>query len=159
MNEIFSNLFILIPLAFLIAIRIIQSRAQRKAGPQTKQPPLPVRSIQGERGTPGSVEKGMREKRPIYPLAREVATEFKAGEFVSGEEVQQSPIPSRMVHPEELLSAEKGRPTVERTTKIVDRSTSQEEKHLSSLPEKIAKLSPWKQAVVIREILGPPKGW
>ncbi|MCX7787296.1 MAG: hypothetical protein N2442_06340 [Spirochaetes bacterium] len=139
MNEILSNLFVLIPLAFLIALRILQSRAQRKAGVQTKPVSYPKRVLQGERSIAG-ITLGQREKRSMYPMAQEVTTEFKEGEFVSGEEEHSPPVPTGVRIPEGPTSAE-------------------EKRQLPSLPEKITKLSPWKQAVVIREILGPPKGW
>jgi len=134
MNELLSNLFVLIPLAFLIAIRILQSRAQRKAATQAKQTPSPKRSLPGE-GAVSRVGKGVRERRPLYSLAQEVATEFKKGEFVEGVPEEKPYVPPRMI-PDE------GSPTSEK-----ERS------------EKITKLSPWKQAVVLREILDPPKGW
>lgn len=146
MNELISNLFVLIPLAFLIAIRILQSRAQRKAGAQAKQPPLPKRSPQGE-GIVSKVRKGFREMRPLYPLAQEVATEFKEGEFVEGVQVEKPYVPPSMFQDEEFTTSEK------------ERFSIKGERQRASLPEKITKLSPWKQAVVLREILDPPKGW
>ncbi|GEM_PF-2064704 len=153
MNEIISNLFVLIPLAFLIAIRILQVRAQRKAGSQTKPSSYPRRVAQGERAMLNTTV-GVREKRTMYPMAQEVATEFKEGQYVSGEE-EQPPYESTGIGipKESSPSLEKGRLTLERPI------SSKEEKHLSPLPEKVTKLSPWKQAVVLREILGPPKGF
>lgn len=148
MNELISNLFVLIPLAFLIAIRILQSRAQRKAGVKPTQPAYPKRISQGERPFPGA-PTSIREKRPFYPMAQEVATEIKQGEFVSAEEELPPYVPPRMVVPEEPVSMEK-----ERKVAALKAETKP-----ASFPEKIAKLSPWKQAVVLREILGPPKGW
>jgi hypothetical protein len=55
-------------------------------------------------------------------------------------------VPPRMVHPEEPVQVAKE----ERV--VVQRQPA-------SFPEKVKKLSPWKQAVFLREILGPPKGW
>lgn len=144
MNELISNLFILIPLAFLIAIRILQSRAQRREGVQAKQPPLPKRMPGGE-GVISKVGKGFRETRPFYPLAQEVATEFKKGEFVEGVQEEKPYVPPRMTQDEK--------------SKIPEKERFFEERQRASLPEKIMKLSPWKQAVVLREILDPPKGW
>jgi hypothetical protein len=134
MNELISNLFVLIPLAFLIAIRILQARAQRKAGVQAKQTPVPKRSLPGE-GVVPRMGKGFRERRPLYSMAQEVATEFKKGEFVEGVQEETPYVPPRMIPDEESPTSEKER------------------------SEKITKLSPWKQAVVLREILDPPKGW
>jgi len=79
--------------------------------------------------------KGFRERRPLYSMAQEVATEFKKGEFVEGVQEETPYVPPRMIPDEESPTSEKER------------------------SEKITKLSPWKQAVVLREILDPPKGW
>jgi len=146
MNELISNLFVLIPLAFLIAIRILQARGQRKAGVQAKQTPLPKRSLPGE-GAASRVGKGAREKRPLYSMAQEVTSEFKRGEFVEGVPEEKPYVPPRMIPDEESPTSEK------------ERSLTKGETSRASLPEKITKLSPWKQAVVLREILDPPKGW
>ena len=151
MNELISNLFVLIPLAFLIAIRILQTRAQRKAGVHAKQTPLPRRSPERE-GVVSKVGRRVREVRALFPLAQEVATELKKGEFVEGvtEGVTKGKPYQRPPHmhlSEEFPSFEEELPPEKGETSK------------ASLPEKITKLSPWKQAVVLREILDPPKGW
>ncbi|GAB4368133.1 MAG: hypothetical protein Kow009_04930 [Spirochaetales bacterium] len=150
MNETFSNLLILIPLAFFLAIRILQSRAQHKGKVQ----PKPGMGAKGRIGkTVGILPAARRieERRMLYPMAQEVALDDGRGEFISGT-VSPLPEPPPSVPPR-LVPSEESLP--EEAMRTLPTGGSPQ----ASLPQKVAKLPPWKQAMVLREILGPPKGW
>lgn len=149
MMEFFSDLFILIPLALIIALRILQARGQQQKKVQ------PKKHSTGK--SPVGYALPRRRERKI--LEQRAPASLFAPETYPSPPVEAEPVVKREVMP---ISRKEKR--VEEVGFLVD--TAQEEmpkeghpKTPKGIPASVAKLSPWKQAVVLSEILGQPRGW
>ncbi|MFQ3619646.1 MAG: hypothetical protein SNJ78_01755 [Spirochaetales bacterium] len=149
MNELFSNLFVLVPLAIFIALRILQARAQQRQNLQARQKPV---TRDKNREKEERVARRKKQERLFFPFGQEV--------FIPVE-----PMPATEEGPEEVSRKETTTYTpppvqsVEEPKQSIPLFTPVQRRKKPSIPPQVTRLSPWKQAVVLRELLGPPKGW
>jgi len=133
-DNIFDKIFILIPVALLIGRFILQARNKHKPKPKPKAPSIPVH-----------FEDDVDDKAPLI-RAKAEKTDYHVSD------VFDSPKPVAAKSFKKPAQYKTAAAAQEKKILIIPNIQPQED-----FFQKLNKLSPLKQAVIMAEVLGPPK--
>jgi hypothetical protein len=153
MDGLFENFLALIPIAAFIAFRIIMAgkkqrkvRREQNAGPSVKETQPAVTVIYRE-----------EDEEPVFS-----AWNLSANDPPPPKPARQTPQPLAVIPPA-LIEPDTPAPepfvTQEKSALATKSGPLEPRRRASRFPENLAYLPPLKQALVLAEILGPPKGW
>ena len=147
-DAIFNNIFILIPVAIFIGLRILEARKKRQESSPEKKPNPFVEETREPSGPSSHWETD--EKNQAYGTAH-------GGISPLGVPIVVVKPPAEVYHhPPQQLSLEAERPLAQ---PVKPQKTSAPEHPVSGVfPRKVERLPALKKALVLSEILGPPKG-
>jgi len=138
-ENIFDSIFILIPLAIIIGRFILQARSKHKPAPP--RPAIPIHFEDDEDEDKPRVRKGVKGRQPEIPV---LYSERLSSTFPEDKVKEKVNVPKVQAVPK-MPEAAKKEPVIAETQARND------------FFMKLNKLSPLKQAVIMAEVLGPPK--